>query len=63
MLTDTVTRRLAALGDLSRQGKRVNGLFRLMESPLLWYEAYARIYANHGAVTKGVDATTMDGFS
>lgn len=63
MLTETVTRRLDALGDLSRHGKRVNGLFRLMESPLLWYEAYAKIHANAGATTRGVDATTLDGFS
>jgi len=63
MLTDTVTRRLEALGDISRQGKRVNGLFRLMECPLLWYEAYAAIHANRGATTAGVDGTTMDGFS
>lgn len=63
MLTETMSGRLAALGDLSRQGKRINGRFRLMESPLLWYEAYAHIYANPGAVTKGSDATTMDGFS
>ncbi len=63
MLTETARRRLAALGDLSRQGKRVNGLFRLMESRLLWYAAYARIYANRGATTPGVDGTTMDGFS
>src|SRR5690242_19180767 len=63
MLTETVTRRLEALGDLSRQGKRVNGLFRLMECPLLWYEAYAAIHANRGATTAGADGSTMDGFS
>ena len=63
MLTETVLRRLEQLGELSRQGKRVNGLFRLMECPLLWDEAYARIYANNGATTQGVDHTTLDGFS
>jgi Reverse transcriptase (RNA-dependent DNA polymerase) len=63
MLTETVLRRLDHLGELSQQGKRVNGLFRLMECPLLWHEAYARIYANDGAITKGVDQATLDGFS
>jgi group II intron reverse transcriptase/maturase len=63
MLPETVLRRLDALGDLSRQGKRINGLSRLMESPLLWSEAYAHIYANDGAITEGVDHTTLDGFS
>src|SRR5437868_187556 len=63
MLPDTVIRRLKALGEISQQGKRINGLFRLMEQPILWYEAYANIYANEGAMTPGVDGTTLDGFS
>src|SRR6266496_5283411 len=63
MLTETVIRRLEALGTISQQGKRVNGLFRLMENPILWHEAYANIYANRGALTKGVDNVTLDGFS
>src|SRR5260370_24716185 len=63
MLTESVIRRLETLGTLSQQGKRLNVLFRLMEQPLLWYEAYANIYANHGAVTKGVDDVTLDGVS
>src|SRR6266487_2827262 len=63
MLPATVIRRLEALGAVSQQGKRLNGLFRLMENPILWHEAYANIYANHGALTKGVDEVTLDGFS
>jgi hypothetical protein len=63
MLTETVIRRLEALGTISQQGKRINGLFRLMEDPILWYEAYANIYANDGAIAKGVDNTTLDGFA
>lgn len=63
MLPNTVQKRLEALGNLSKQGKRINGLFRLMESPDLWLQAYAKIYANAGATTKGVDSVTMDGFS
>src|SRR5438876_9337621 len=34
-----------------------------MEHPILWQEAYAHIYSNHGALTPGVDAVTLDGFS
>lgn len=41
----------------------MNGLFRLLENPILWYEAYANIYANGGAITPGVNKTTLDGFS
>jgi group II intron reverse transcriptase/maturase len=63
MLSDTTIKRLSALGEISRQGKRVNGLFRLMENPSLWEQAYVNIYSNKGAMTKGVDGTTMDGFS
>lgn len=63
MLPDTAMRRMEALAPISKQGKLINGLFRLMETPLLWYEAYANIYANKGAITPGVDATTLDGFS
>jgi group II intron reverse transcriptase/maturase len=63
MLTATVMKRVESLGDLSREGKQINGLFRLMENELLWFEAYARIYANPGALTKGVNDTTLDGFS
>jgi group II intron reverse transcriptase/maturase len=63
MLPEAVMRRLEALATISQQGKQIKGLFRLMETPLLWYEAYANIYANKGALTPGVDPTTLDGFS
>ncbi len=63
MLPATVIKRLTALGEISQKGKRLNGLFRLMENPILWYEAYANIYSNDGAITKGVDGSTLDGFS
>jgi retron-type reverse transcriptase len=63
MLSATVIRRLEALEDISKQGKRLNGLFRLLEDQILWHEAYANIYANKGALTPGVDEVTLDGFS
>ncbi len=48
MLSATVMRRLEALEMISKQGKRLNGQFRLLENPILWHEAYAKIYANRG---------------
>jgi group II intron reverse transcriptase/maturase len=63
MLPESVIKRLGALCDVSRSGKRVNGLFRLLESPVLWMEAYANIYANKGATTRGVNHNTLDGFT
>lgn len=63
MLTDTTIRRLDALGELAKQGKRINGLYRLMENRKLWWLAYANIHQNKGAATKGVDGTSLDGFS
>src|SRR6266568_2098437 len=63
MLSATVMRRLEALGEISIQGKPLNGLFRLLENPIVWHEAYANIYANDGAITPGTNKTTLDGFS
>jgi group II intron reverse transcriptase/maturase len=63
MLPDRAIKRLQALPDMSKEGKRVNGLFRLMEVPELWLQAYANINANKGAMTPGVGPVTMDGFS
>ncbi|MHB8069529.1 MAG: group II intron reverse transcriptase/maturase [Desulfobaccales bacterium] len=63
MLPETAIKRLDTLGTLAQQGKRINGLFRLLECPFLWMEAYSRLYSNKGAATRGVDKVTMDGFS
>jgi hypothetical protein len=63
ILPETVKKRLEALGNLSRQGKRANGLYSLMESPHLWLQTFAKIHANKGATTAGVDQATMNGFS
>lgn len=63
MLTDTTLKRLNTIGLLSKQGKQINGLFRLMENEVLWKQAYINIKGNDGAVTKGVDEITLDGFS
>ncbi|MBV8337609.1 MAG: hypothetical protein JO358_19665 [Alphaproteobacteria bacterium] len=63
MLPESIRRRLDSIRNLSRQGKRINGLFRLMLSPFLWEQAYAEIAPNRGALTKGVTDNTLDGFS
>jgi hypothetical protein len=63
MLPESIRRRLDSIRNLSRQGKRINGLFRLMQSPLLWEQAYAEIAPNRGALTRGVSDNTLDGFS
>ncbi|TKV04902.1 hypothetical protein FDX19_24995 [Citrobacter sp. wls619] len=63
MLTATTTRRLETLGILSQQGKRINGLSRLLGCPILWKQAYANIHRNSGATTAGVDGTSLDGMS
>lgn len=63
MLTDTTIKRLNTLGAISKEGKSVNGLFRLMENPVIWKVAYANIYSNKGALTKGINDVTLDGFS
>ncbi|GBQ20815.1 RNA-directed DNA polymerase [Gluconacetobacter sacchari DSM 12717] len=64
MQPDTVEKRLDSIVGLSRQGKRINGLFRLLGCPLLWEQAYEQIAPNKGALTPGTDPeNTLDGFS
>jgi group II intron reverse transcriptase/maturase len=63
MLPQTIQCRLNSLRHLSRQGKRINGLFRLLLSPLLWERAYLEIAPNRGALTRGATERTLDGFS
>ncbi|MCI0390667.1 MAG: reverse transcriptase domain-containing protein [Acidobacteria bacterium] len=63
MLSADTNRKLEAIERASRNEVKVKDLSRLMNRPDIWFQAYANIYANEGAVTKGVDNTTMDGFS
>lgn len=64
MQPNTVEKRLDSIIDLSRQGKRINGLFRLLGCPFLWERAYEQIAPNKGALTPGIDSNnTLDGFS
>ena len=63
MLSAPGSKSLAARPDIAKQGKRLNGLFRLLESHELWQEADATIHTHKGAITRGVDGTPMDGYS
>lgn len=63
MLTDTTLKRLNTLSNLSTEGKRINGLFRLLENDIIWKQAYINLHSNKGAITKGIDDCTLDGFS
>jgi RNA-directed DNA polymerase len=64
MRTETVIKAVNSIATVSLKGRRVNGLFRLMTNPeVLWKQAYANIYPNKGAITKGVNGNTLDGFS
>lgn len=58
-----IDRRIGSLPALSRSGKRINGLHRMMRSSHLFERAYARIARNRGALTAGIDGETFDGMS
>ncbi|HEV2598621.1 reverse transcriptase domain-containing protein [Sphingopyxis sp.] len=64
MRSDIVEKRLASILALSKQGKRINGLFRLLACTRIWEQAYEDIASNQGALTPGVDPNnTLSGFS
>ena len=63
MLTATILRRIEMLPALSRAGKRINGLHRLMRSTHLYELAYDKVSRNKGAMTPGIDGKTFDGMS
>ena len=58
-----LTRKLEGLEKASRNGFRVRNLHEIMRLDELWYLAYTNIYSNTGAMTKGIDEVTLDGFS
>jgi len=63
MRFDRLNRKLEGLETTSKQGKEVRDLTRFMHLDEIWYEAYANIYSNKGAMTKGIDDNTLDGMS
>jgi group II intron reverse transcriptase/maturase len=63
MRAETVQKRLENLSNLVQAGKRVNGLFRIMRSRILFGYAVSRTRANRGSATPGVDGETLDGLT
>jgi group II intron reverse transcriptase/maturase len=63
MLSARLIKKLEGIDKCSRQGHKVRNLFNIMtNNPELWLQAYANVYPNQGALTEGVDTTTVDGF-
>lgn len=64
MQIDRLSKKLEGISDASKKSRRVKDLLRIMTNCReLWLEAYANIYSNKGAITEGVNANTLDGFS
>jgi hypothetical protein len=63
MQLDRLNRKLEGLEKASKNGHRVKDLYRMMYLAEIWQEAYANIYSNKGALTRGVDDVTLDGMS
>ena len=63
MLSARTGDKLRAISEVARKGRRVKDLRRLMNHPDLWMQAYLNIQGNKGALTRGTDKTTMDGYS
>ena len=60
---DRLNRKLEGLSNASQKGFRVRNLYEILRCKELWYVAYANIYSNQGALTKGVDEITLDAMS
>ncbi len=65
MLSERTSKALNGISTATlHQGIRVKHLFRIMTHyPDLWMRAYSNIYSNHGALTQGVNDSTLDGMS
>ena len=58
-----LNKKLEGMEKASINGYRVKNLHEIMRVPEIWQLAYANIYANQSAITKGIDEHTLDGFS
>ena len=63
MQAGTVQKRLESLPSLSKAGKRVNGLTRLLTSQSLMEYSVNKTRRNAGIATPGMDGETLDGLS
>jgi group II intron reverse transcriptase/maturase len=63
MLSVRLIKKLEGIEKCSKNGHKVRNLFQIMtNNPELWMQAYANVYPNKGALTNGIDDTTVDGF-
>lgn len=64
MQFDELNNRLTGIEDASLKGYPIRDLYRLIcKNQDIWKLAYAKIYANKGAITKGIDDNTLNDFS
>lgn len=64
MRFDRLIKKLEGISDASKKGRKVTDLFKIMANQKeIWFEAYANIYSNKGAITTGINNNTLDGFS
>jgi group II intron reverse transcriptase/maturase len=54
---------LAVIRERGKRGLPLDDVYRQLFNPSLYLRAYSRIYANHGAMTRGVTEETVDGMS
>ncbi|EBY8275700.1 RNA-dependent DNA polymerase, partial [Salmonella enterica subsp. enterica serovar Braenderup] len=64
MLSQRTLNALSGINKVSTQGYKIKKLHKIMCSNKdLWAQAYANIYSNQGAMTKGINNNTMDEMS
>jgi len=65
MLSDNTNKAFTGIQKCSVKGEhKVRNLFQIATKNIdIWLTGYTQIYSNKGALTKGVDDETMDGFS
>ncbi len=63
MELDRLIKKLELLEKVTVTGRKITELHHVMNYPEIWYEAYANIYSNKGAMTAGIDEDTLDGMS
>jgi len=54
---------LAIYKERGKEGKLLEGVYRQLFNPELYYRAYGRLYSNEGAMTRGTTEETVDGMS
>ena len=54
---------LELIRERGKKGLPLQRVYRLLYQPDLYLKAYGKIYRNHGAMTKGVTAETVDAMS